>query len=75
VRIIVKGKGQSLEKLKEFIEQRCGMEEFLRQMNFGEGRLKKLFCGEAEFRQSEMLRAAKILNLSSGEFSRCFFEM
>ncbi len=71
--IIWSEKGQSFEELKEIIEQRCGMEEFLRQMKFGQSRLKRLLCGETEFKQSDMLRAAKILNLSSGEFNRCFF--
>ena len=67
------GKGQSFEGLRVIIEERCGIEEFLRQMKMRECRLNKLLCEEAEFRQSEMLCAAKILNLSSGEFNRCFF--
>ncbi len=59
--------------LYAIIEQRCGRTRFLEEMRMSEERFNRLFRGEAEFRQAEMIRAAKILELCSKEFTECFF--
>ena len=60
-------------KFCDLIEERCGRENFLIEMRMSEQRLLRLLNGEAELRQEEMIRAAKILKLCSSEFTDCFF--
>lgn len=60
-------------KLCLLIEERCGREEFLSVMHFSSERMSRLLTGQTELRQDELVKAAKLLGLSSAEFTECFF--
>ena len=59
--------------LRELIDADFDRFEFAQLMGIGEDRLSRLLRGESEFRQSEMISAARILRLDVKRFDRCFF--
>ena len=63
----------SMEYFVRLVLERCGMQEFLKEMHMSEKRFIRIACGTCEATQSEMLRTAAVLDLSEAEFMRCFF--
>ncbi len=60
-------------RLAMLIEGGIGERDFARLTGIGERRLARLLVGKAEFRQSEIIRAAELLSLSDEEVSAYFF--
>ena len=59
--------------LRELIDASFDRAELAAAVGVSEGRLATLLSGGGEFRYSEMLAFAKVLELNSKEFERCFF--